>query len=154
MKLKLINRQKRNLSQSARKIGDKKRNDILFLLFFIGITFFSASILLYIFQDTIPKIKLPSSTTVMNPRPAEVEDSIPTVLNSEGVVFEKVYYATESPTIVVRLPDNVYAYLLTNADSVSQVRLLKNILLRLQIENKNKKLKYVDLRFEKPIIKF
>ncbi len=154
MKLKLINRQKRDLSQSARKIGGKKRNDILLMLFFIGITIFSASILLYIFQDTIPKIKLPSSTTVMNPRPAEVEDSIPTALNSEGVVFEKVYYATESPTIVVRLPDNVYAYLLTNADSVSQVRLLKNILLRLQIENKNKKLKYVDLRFEKPIIKF
>lgn len=154
MKLKLINRQKRNLSQSVRKTGVKRRNDIFFILLFIGIFIFSASIFLYIFQDNIPKITLPSSATVMSPRATEEEDSIPTVLQKEGVVFEKIYYATESPIIVVKLPDNAYAYLLTNADSISQVKVLKNILSRLQIENKSKKLKYVDLRFEKPIIKF
>ncbi|MBP9815439.1 MAG: hypothetical protein KBC63_03895 [Candidatus Levybacteria bacterium] len=154
MKLKLINRQKRNLSQSVRKTGIKKRNGILFILFFTGTFIFTTSIILYIYQDNIPKIVLPSSTTIMSPRAAEEEESIPTMLQKEGVVFEKIYYATESPTIVVRLPDDAYAYLLTNADSASQVKLLKNILSRLQIESKNKKLKYVDLRFEKPIIKF
>lgn len=77
-----------------------------------------------------------------------------TQLKSKNIQFDTMKVATESPTVVVYLSSGAYAYLDLNTDAKAQVDLLSLILSRVSQEANSKKLKYVDLRLDKPVVKF
>lgn len=143
-------KRKRLETRSRQKALNKKTLIILLA----GIVFFALSILAYKFQNLVPRVQSDTNTLV---RPdSQVQDSVAfkKELIRYGVQFESIAYATQSSTLIVRLPGDAYAYLNTNLDPSSQARLLSNILSRVSIENKGKILKYIDLTHEKAIVKF
>lgn len=79
---------------------------------------------------------------------------IESALRQERIQFESITQASESPSFIIKLPNESYAYFSATEDAVSQAKLLSSILSHIAIESTHKKLKYVDLRFEKTIIKF
>lgn len=81
-------------------------------------------------------------------------DSFEKALKKYNIQFESLSYATQSPTLVIKVSKDSYVYLDTTKNASNQVKLLSGILSRLVIEYPQKKLKLIDLRFEKPIVKF
>lgn len=125
-----------------------------FILFLTGIFIFGASLCLFYFQDLLPHVH---QTTIQIVKPNAVVQGSQQLANSlhkNNIPYESITSATESPSFIVKLPSNTYAYFSATEDISSQARLLSDILSRVSIENPNKKLKFVDLRFEKAIIKF
>jgi len=76
------------------------------------------------------------------------------LLEKEDIFFDSVSKATTSATLVIMLEKNSFAYLDFSEDLEPQVQVLANIIKRVKIDNPGKKIKYIDLRFGKPIIKF
>lgn len=122
--------------------------------FVIGICFFILSVVAYKFQSFVPHISSDTATLIRPDSVIPGTDVFRKELVRYGIQFESIAYATQSSTLVVKLPRNVYAYLSTTLNPSSQARLLANILSRVAIENKGKILKYIDLTHEKAIVKF
>ena len=84
----------------------------------------------------------------------ESQKPIEELLEQEDVLFESVTKATTSATLIIVLGKNSFAYLDFSEDLEPQVKVLANIIKRVRIDNPGRKIRYIDLRFGKPIIKF
>ena len=73
-------------------------------------------------------------------------------LSVAGVKYESVMVATDSATVVIRVSPETTAYLSLDKDIDWQVSSLQQILARSTIENRRPV--YVDMRYNKPIVKF
>lgn len=153
MKLKLVAHKIRSHAPSVKR-HPTKNSKFLLLFFGIGVVFFALAIVLYMFQNKIPRIEMPSNAIVRPDSAKRDEINFTKAFKEQGLVFESIAYATESPTLIVKLPEGAYAYLNSSEDPKPAIKILKSILSRISIEQKNKKLKYIDLRFEKAIVKF
>lgn len=75
-------------------------------------------------------------------------------LKAENIEYTSLSYASQSSTLIVTFPDKSYAYFDTGLSPTGQAKLLEKILSRMRIEKPHAKLKYIDLRFEKAVVKF
>jgi len=88
-----------------------------------------------------------------NQIPTEKQD-LKKMLSEKNIPFSTMYKASESSTLVVKLSSGGYVYFDLSKDLSSQAGLLSTLLDRMTIEEKNKKIQYIDMRFEKAIVKF
>lgn len=153
MKLKLLAHGVKSHKPSAKR-RDGPKSKFVFILLAIGVGFCIFSILLYYFQSMLPRFSMDSSNVITPNSVVRQDVTYKEALIKQGIVFESLTYATESPTLIVKLPNGAYAYFNATEDPTSSVKLLGSILGRLSIEDKTKKLKYVDLRFDKAVVKF
>ncbi len=124
------------------------------LVLFLSFVFLLICVVLYNFPSILPVFES-GSQEIIAPNALKPSLSVfNTQLKSKNIQFDTMKVATESPTVVVYLSDGAYAYLDLNTDAASQVDLLSLILSRISQEANSKKLKYVDLRFDKPVVKF
>ncbi|MGE5042302.1 MAG: hypothetical protein ACM3IJ_05380 [Candidatus Levyibacteriota bacterium] len=80
--------------------------------------------------------------------------SLQEALSRENIQFDSIEKATESAAVVVHLATGGYVYFDNALNYSSQAKLLSALLSRISIEEKNKKVRYIDMRFEKAIVKF
>ena len=88
-----------------------------------------------------------------NQIPTEKQD-LKKMLTEKKIPFTTMYKASESSTLVVKLASGGYVYFDVSKDLKSQAGLLSSLLDRITIEEKNKKIQYIDMRYEKAIVKF
>lgn len=132
----------------------QKKNTAYSIIFLCVLVFFLLSLAVYTFQDLIPRFSVDTQDIVSPNSTVSKDADFKSALQKFRVPFESLRYATESPTLVVQLSPDTYAYLNTSLSAFSQVKLLANILSRLSIQEKEKKFKYIDLRFEKAIVRY
>lgn len=153
MKLKLVGHKIKSSGKPAYRGNDKKSKFLLVLLG-TGILTFGLAVLLYAFQNKIPRFNLDSSDIVMPVNPGKQQIDFSGILQKNGIVFDSITYASESPTLIVKLSDGTYVYFNSTENPTPAIKVLKNILSRLSIADKNKKVKYIDLRLQQAVVKF
>lgn len=79
-------------------------------------------------------------------------DDVKKMLREKNIDFSDVMVSSDGATIVVTIKDDSRAIFSTEKDIDWQVSSLHALILRLTIDNK--KASYIDLRFDKPIVKF
>jgi len=124
------------------------------LLLVLSVAFLLLCVVVYNMQDLLPKFNGRTEAIVIPNAPAPSLSLFNKQLKEKNIQFDTMRIATESPTIVVYLSSGAYAYLDMNTDAKAQVDLLSMILARINREPSVQKLKYVDLRYEKPIVKY
>lgn len=143
-------------SQSSGRFLVKKnswnKKTIWWLVF--GIGFFTFAVLAYKFQGIIPRIPADTGALIRPDFQAQGSSTFKKELKRYNIQFESILLATQSSTLIVKLPHGAYAYFNATMDPVSQAKLLASILSRVSIDNKGKTLKYVDLTHEKAIVQF
>lgn len=136
------------------RLRQKTLNKKTLVVFLIGLGFFTLSMLAYRFKNVVPSLDSDTGALVRPDTQPQDSTAFKNELVANGIQFESLTYATQSSTLIVKMPYGAYAYLNTVLDPSSQVHLLANILSRVTIENKGKTLKYIDLTHEKAIVKF
>jgi hypothetical protein len=132
---------------------DKKSISYL-VLFFSGVIFFILMLSLYYFKNLLPHPAY-ESEKILSPGVQQGNDlDFRKALRKYNINFESINQATLSSTLIVKLDKNSYVYFNLSKDSVSQAKILSEVLRRSLIENPDKKLKYIDLRFDKAVVKF
>lgn len=142
----------RNVPSGA--VKHEKKSKRVILLFAVGVLFFAAALAVFYFQSLLPHITLNSGTVVSPASSLKDVNLLQDELKKNNIAFDSVSEATTSPSFVVSLKDGSYAYMSKTENISSQAKLLSSILSRIAIESPNKKLKYIDLRFDKAVIKF
>ncbi len=130
----------------------QKKN--IFLILALALFFFFLALFLYKFQNLFPHF-VSDSKIILRPDSIKKDYSdLARALKDNNVDFDSIKEASQSSAVIVSLKDGSFAYLTRSMDFVSQVKILSGILSRISIENPNKKLRYIDLRFDKAVIKF
>lgn len=131
----------------------RKRSEIVFLFYgLFCLVLFLAAIFLSLFFFP-HRVVAPSY--IINPNDNKNwSEGFEKELGKQGIEFDSLSYASQSSTLIVKLKNDAYVYMNTSISPSGQVKLLKTILSRMTIENPDKKVKYVDLRFEKAVVKF
>lgn len=130
------------------RLGEKKQNKglafgLLFLFGLFGLGFNLKNL-------KLPNLNFSYSPKVVTPLPGDDQIvKLTKILLDKNTDVDFPLGATDS-AILARLRDGGEVWFSTNKDFVSQVDLLQIILTRLKIEGK--KIKKVDLRFEKPTV--
>lgn len=125
-----------------------------FLLLIVSFLFLFSCIALAAFPSILPTFGS-SNEKILAPNASTQSLSVfNTQLKSKNIQFDTMRVATESPTVVVYLSSGAYAYLDLHTDAKAQADLLSLILSRITAETQPKKLKYVDLRYDKPVVKY
>lgn len=133
----------------------KKRKKLFFIIFiFVGV----GALLLggYSAISVIPAIfPAHEENFIISPNqiPTEKQD-LRKLLTEKNIQFNAIYKASESSTLVVSLSKGGYVYFDLSKDLESQTGLLSTLMDRMTIEEKNKKIQYIDMRYEKAIVKF
>ncbi len=165
MKKRLFNLSKTHASSGRvhsnpfRKIRNRKKLSLqkpnrAFVIFGLSCLFLFICIVLYSFPSVLPQFESNTGTIVTPNTTVPSLSLFNSHLKSKNIQFDTMRVATESPTVVVYLSNGGYAYLDLNTPPAPQVDLLSLILSRISSEANPKKLKYVDLRADKPVIKF
>ncbi len=139
----------------------RKKQQLLKRKKFAKIIFFLAGFTALIFGAYTAFIFLPAffptheENFIISPNqiPTEKQD-LKKMLSEKNIPFSTMYKASESSTLVVKLSSGGYVYFDLSKDLSSQAGLLSTLLDRMTIEEKNKKIQYIDMRFEKAIVKF
>lgn len=137
----------------GQKLSLKKPTKPFYFLI-VSVLFLVLCVVLYNMQDLLPKLNGRTEAIVTPNISAPNLSKFNAHLKEYNIQFDTMRVATESPTVVVYLSSGAYAYLDLNTDPKAQADLLSVILARINREPSNQKLKYVDLRFEKPIVKY
>jgi len=130
----------------------QKKN--IFLILTLTIFFFFLALLLYKFQNLFPHFVTDSKIIVRPDSTNKDYSDLIHELKDNNIEFDSIKEASQSSTAIVLLKDGSYVYFNSSMDFSSQAKILSGILSRLSIENPNKKLKYIDLRFDKAVVKF
>lgn len=139
------------MTSKRRKVNKKGR---VFLLLSLALLFFVLSLVLYKFQYLFPNIST-DNPEVLRPVSMKKEHlDLTSALVKNNIDFESVKESTQSSTIIVALSNKSFVYFKLSSDVESQAKLLSSLLSRIAIENPNKKLSYIDLRFDKAVVKF
>ncbi len=124
------------------------------LIFMVSCIFLLVCIALAAFPSILPTFGS-SNEKILAPNASIQSLSVfNTQLKSKNIQFDTMSVATESPTVVVYLSNGAYAYLDLHTNAKAQADLLSLILSRIASDNQPKKLKYVDLRYDKPVVKY
>lgn len=119
-----------------------------------GILFFVFTLSLFFLKEYLPKPQLKSSSIISPEVENNKVENFRKELKKKGINYESITLATTSSTMIVKLGKDSYAYVNTLKDPIAQIKILSEILVRLGIENPDKKIKYIDLRFEKAVVKY
>lgn len=131
-----------------------KRPNKMFFVLLLSVVFLLLAAVLYNFQDLLPRFRTSSKEIVKPNVEASDINTFYTALKKKNIQFDNLKNATESSTLVVHLTNGGYAYLDFNRDPGMQADTLSLIIQRVTIESPQKKLKYIDLRHQKAIVKF
>ncbi len=130
----------------------QKKN--IFVILVLAVFFFLLALFLYKFQNLFPHF-VSDSKNILRPDSVKKDYSdLKRSLKDSSIDFDSIKEASQSPAVIVTLKDGSYVYFNSTMDFSSQVKILSGILSRFSIENPNKKLKYIDLRFDKAVLKF
>lgn len=142
-----MNRRQKRKKQLIKKI-------LLGILILAGLGILGAA--LYVYIPQLLKLTAQSSSdTIISPNQvSSVSLNLQQALTRENILFDSIERATESAAIVVHLKSGGYVYFDSSMNYSSQAKLLGSLLSRISIEEKNKKVRYIDMRFEKAIVKF
>lgn len=101
-----------------------------------------------VFENKVPKAVIQPVVLARGREPLEK------LLEEKEILFEEISYATTSSTAVITLQKNSFAYIDSSGNLANQIEQLSKILTRMKIENPGKLIKYIDLRYGRPIVKF
>lgn len=139
----------------TKKSGSKKT---IYLIGFLLLCFISI-ILGYLFAKSTPiplKIgKSSASKVIEKPFVQEVDPVkiLGGLLAKNDIEYSEILPSTTSATFTITLQKEQYAYVTSSKNLEEQIVTLGKILQRRRIENPTQKISYIDLRFEKPVVK-
>lgn len=141
------------LKQNFSTNRKKRKNARKITIFFSSFIFFGITLILFFLRDHLPKPNLKSH--LISP---ETENNRSLVFRKEiednKIYFESLSFATTSATLILKLDNDSFSYLDLEKDPVTQVKILSELLNRIEIQNAEKNLDYIDLRFERAVVKF
>lgn len=138
-----------------RSVKRRLKNTLL-QIFSILLIFISLVFLFFIFQSAIPLFKAVNNTQSKNIiKPLGISTSkldIEKKLKEKNIIVESLDESTRSALIIAKIADGPKVYFSKNLDPSWQVNSLLLIISKLTIDNKKPTL--VDLRYDRPIVKF
>lgn len=143
-------------SKRGRKLFSSKKFFIFLGLILLG---FSSLYTGHLFAKNTPIpffLKSKEPKVVIQPfvEPKKKKISVEELLESKNISYEKISYATTSSTAVITLQKNSFVYIDSSGNIENQIHVLSNVLERLKIENPGKVIGYIDLRYDRPLVKF
>lgn len=142
----------------------KKKRNLIRPRFFIGLLiiflFFAGIVLGYMLLKknvvSLPRQTSENKTPIVRPI-SEKKDRIvqlQKILSENQIDYMLITAASQSATIIIELESGAYVYVKNADEALGQIPILSQIITRTGIEQPGKKISYIDLRFENPIVKF
>lgn len=138
------------------KRQDKRKIKKTILAVFFGLLMVAVAVLVFSFSksfvDIFNKFTVESSEPIVKPLGSFTSpENIKTLLNDKNIILESID-ATGSAIIVAKIKGGPRVYFSKTRDALWQVNSLQLILSKLTIDNKKPDL--IDLRSDRPIVKF
>lgn len=148
-------RKKPLVRSSVREKKDRtfKRFFLWCIIIFVALCILGASLLAFQLY-VLPHISFGQSVNIVSPKVSESikPEEIKSRLSKKGYVVSNITVASQSAVIIARFEDSSILYLKDNNQVDRQIELFDAIVRQLVLDNK--KALVVDLRYNKPIVKY
>ena len=142
-------------TRASEKSQQKSKKRTLWLIFYAVLIFFAVALLFlaaFLYKNYIYK-KIDSSIIVSPGTQNVIElDSARQILLDKDINIEKFGYSSESSVLTLSLREGATVYFSNSVGFSQQAEILEKLLYSLKSEGKNARV--IDLRYNRPIVKF